>query len=104
MAKLNDASLYSGMTSPARQAVVAKKAEETRPDPKAEDVLVLIAKERAALMSIEHIVIGIDMSDDEVRRKLQSVRDQYEFLNRLERKMKQLLGIKIAADKEKVQG
>jgi hypothetical protein len=94
MTGLNDASLYTGLSSPARLKTIKAKEDDakTTSDPRADIVLDELAKEKTRLMSIESIVLT-DMSDEERLKQLQRNRDQYDYLTTLEHKLRKILGM-----------
>lgn len=90
----NDASLYSGLASPARLKTVKAKEEVNKPDPKAEAVLDELAKMKTEVLSVNNFILDAETPDDVVRRQIQRTKDRYEDLTKLEKRMKTLLGVK----------
>lgn len=91
----NDAILNTGMSSPARREAVKKQTEEKKPDPKAEIVLTEIAKMKEAVMSVQSLVLDDTRSDEAKLKELERMRDRFEFLASLEKRMQLLLGVKV---------
>jgi hypothetical protein len=89
----NDGALYSGLASPARLRTEKKKEEVTKLDPKAEAVLEEIARMKAGVMSIENVLKDNTVDMEQRIRELDRMRDQYDFLTSLEKRMKTLLGV-----------
>jgi predicted transcriptional regulator len=89
----NDGALYSGLASPARLRTEKKKEEVTKLDPKAEAVLEELAKMKAQVTNVESILVDDSLTLEQRVRQVERMRDRYEDLNNLEKRMKTLLGV-----------
>lgn len=89
----NDMGLYSGLTAPVRRERIEKEQQVTKPDAKAEMVLTEIAKLKAEAMNITAIALDSETPDAVKIRKLERMRERYDDLTILERRMQKLLGI-----------
>lgn len=94
MSSRNDGYLHSGLQPPVRKQQLKAKEEETKLEPKAEAVLTEIAKIKAELVSVEHLLLDDSLIPETRLRKVQRLKDQYDIVNRLETRMKKLLGVK----------
>ena len=90
----NDGILYSGLTAPVRRERLEQEQSETKPDGKAEMVLDEIARLKAEAMDISNIVVDETIADDVKLRKLERMRERFNDLVILERRMQKLLGVK----------
>lgn len=90
----NDASLYSGLSSPKKQAIEKAKAEEPAKDVKAEAVLSEIAKMKHDVISVENVLLDDTMSEEQKLHRIERLKGDYDILAELERRMKKLLGVK----------
>lgn len=89
----NDTGLYSGLTAPVRRERVIQAQQESKLDAKAELVLDEIAKLKAEAMNITNIALSDDISDEVKIRKLERMRERFDDLTTLERRMQKLLGV-----------
>jgi hypothetical protein len=90
----NDGLLYSGLTAPVRREKLEQTQTESKLDGKAEMVLDEIAKLKAAAMDISNVVLDESIADDVKLRKLERMRERFNDLAVLERRMQKLLGVK----------
>lgn len=90
----NDSALYSGLTAPIRRQKLEESASESRPDARAEMVLDEIAKLKAESMDISKIVLDDTMDDTAKLKQIARMKDHYNDLVTLERRMQKLLGVR----------
>lgn len=95
----NDSMLYSGLTAPIRRERVEKEQQESKPDAKAEMVLEEIARLKLEAMDIRNIVTDESIADDVKLRKLERMRERFNDLHVLERRMQKLLGVKVSKER-----
>lgn len=93
MAGRDTSSLYSGLTAPVRRQQLEESAAESKPDARAEMVLDEIAKLKAEAMDISKIVLDDSVADDQKLRTLERMRERFNDLLTLERRMQKLLGV-----------
>lgn len=94
------ASLYSGLTPPARREIVAKAEESGKPEPKAEMVLDEIARMKAEVMDVRTLVLDDTVTEEIKLRRLERMRERYDDLLTLEGRMQKLLGVKPVRGKQ----
>lgn len=90
----NEASLYSGLKPPARRELDKKLQEDTKPDPKAEDVLLIIADMKNKVASTADLLVDDSMIPEAKMRKMERRIDEYKLLNELDGRFRKLLGLK----------
>lgn len=71
----------------------AAAAEKHKLDAKADTVLKLLAAEKSRLTNVKHIMFDESMDEATKVATLQRQRDQYEYVEKLERQMQQVLGV-----------
>lgn len=76
-----------------RQRRAEAEAAKQKPDGRAEAVLVVIAKEKEKITSITDVVFDDKTDETEQLAQLRCRKEQYLFLERLERTMQKALGV-----------
>jgi chromosome segregation ATPase len=89
----DDSMLYSGLSSTRKVELKKAKEETTKLEPKAEDVLKVLAEMKAEVTSVDRIVLDETITEDAKLRRIERIRGDYELLTKLEKRMKQLLGV-----------
>lgn len=90
----DDSMLYSGMSSPRKVELDKKKDEVKKLDKKAESVLEEIKKLKEEVTSIEHVLLDDSLGEEVRLRRIERIKGDYDLLNKLEKRMKLILGVK----------
>lgn len=76
-----------------RRRAEAEEKDKHKLDAKAESVLKLLEAEKQRLTSVKNVMFDENMTDVEKVARLQRTRDQYEYVESLEKQMKKILGV-----------